>query len=44
MRLGARADAVLISTVVGIAAAARGISLIVGGFHERTSLAEKRNA
>jgi hypothetical protein len=33
--------AVLVSAVVGIAAAARGVSLIVSGIHERTSLAAK---
>jgi uncharacterized membrane protein HdeD (DUF308 family) len=37
------AGAVLVSAVVGVAAAARGISLIVSGIHERNSLAEKAN-
>jgi len=32
------AGAVVVSAVVGVAAAARGISLIVSGIHERTSL------
>ena len=35
------AGAVLISAVVGIAAAARGISLIVSGIRERISLDER---
>jgi hypothetical protein len=35
--------AVLVSAVVGVAAAARGVSLIVSGIHERTSLATKAN-
>jgi hypothetical protein len=34
----ASAGAVVVSAVVGVAAAARGISLIVGGIHERTNL------
>ena len=38
------AGAVLISAIVGVAAAARGISLIVSGIHERNSLAAKANA
>ncbi len=36
--------AVLVSAVVGVAAAARGVSLILSGIHERTSLAAKGNA
>jgi uncharacterized membrane protein HdeD (DUF308 family) len=38
------AGAVLVGAVVGVAAAARGISLIVSGIHERNSLAAKANA
>lgn len=38
------AGAMLVSAVVGIAAAARGISLIITGFHERTSLPAKGKA
>ena len=37
------AGAVLVGAVVGVAAAARGISLIVSGIHERNSLAAKAN-
>ena len=37
------AGAVLISAIVGIAAAARGVSLIVSGVHEGNSLAAERN-
>jgi uncharacterized membrane protein HdeD (DUF308 family) len=36
--------AVLVSAVVGIAAAARGVSLILSGIHERTNLAARVNA
>jgi uncharacterized membrane protein HdeD (DUF308 family) len=35
------AGAVVVSAVVGVAAAARGVSLIVSVIHERTSLAAK---
>jgi hypothetical protein len=35
--------AVLVTAIVGVAAAARGISLIVSGIHERTGLAAKAN-
>jgi uncharacterized membrane protein HdeD (DUF308 family) len=35
--------AVLITAIVGVAAAARGISVIVSGIHERTALAAKAN-
>jgi hypothetical protein len=38
------AGAVLVGAVVGVAAAARGISLIVSDIHERNSLAAKANA
>ena len=38
------AGAVLISAIVGVAAAARGVSLIVSGIHERNSLTAKANA
>jgi uncharacterized membrane protein HdeD (DUF308 family) len=38
------AGAVVVSAVVGVAAAARGISLIVSGIHERTSLEARGNA
>ena len=36
-------SAVLVTAVVGVAAAARGISLIVSGIHERTALPAKAN-
>ncbi len=38
------AGAVLVSAVVGIAAAARGVSLIVSGIHERTPVAAQGNS
>jgi uncharacterized membrane protein HdeD (DUF308 family) len=37
------AGAVVVSAVVGVAAAARGVSLILSGIHERTDLAVRRN-
>jgi hypothetical protein len=37
------AGAVLVSAVVGVAAAARGISPIVSGIHERTNLEARGN-
>ncbi len=36
--------AVLVSAVVGVAAAARGVTLIVSGIHERAGLAVNQNA
>jgi len=37
------AGAVLVSAIVGIAAAARGVSLIVSGIHQQSGLAAKAN-
>ena len=38
------AGAVVVSAVVGVAAASRGVSLILSAIHERTDLAVRRNA